>query len=229
MRVHVLKPKFTYSVVKDNPQYETLNIRNRHCLVHRLVAAAFLGPRPSDRIVHHKDHNKQNNRPENLEYVTPSQNTLLAYAEGRMGRTVKLTAFQRATIAKMYAMGTYHSRQLAEIFHVSRSTILRCVLRAGISPHKHKKLTPKQYQEIRNEWIPRKNPASALARKYGVSTRMIEIILGMRASRGKRFTQPPQGFGDPTALANPLGTGLYQRRVPNHTTEEVGDDVRRID
>lgn len=32
-------------------------------------------------------------------------------------------------------------------------------------------------------------------------------------------------FGDPTALVNPLGTGLYQRRVPNHATEtEVGDE-----
>lgn len=42
--------------------------------VHTVVAAAFLGPRPEGMEINHKNGVKSDNRPENLEYVTRSQN-----------------------------------------------------------------------------------------------------------------------------------------------------------
>lgn len=42
--------------------------------VHRLVAEAFHGPRPTGYVAHHADENKQNNRSENLSWVTRRQN-----------------------------------------------------------------------------------------------------------------------------------------------------------
>src|SRR5690606_10969075 len=42
--------------------------------VHRLVAAAFLGPCPPGHQVNHKDADKGHNCLANLEYVTPKQN-----------------------------------------------------------------------------------------------------------------------------------------------------------
>ncbi len=43
-------------------------------MVHCLVAASFIGPRPEGHQVNHKDGDKSNNQLSNLEYVTPSQN-----------------------------------------------------------------------------------------------------------------------------------------------------------
>jgi hypothetical protein len=57
-------------------------------------------------IVHHKDHVKRHNAPDNLKYVTPSENTRLAYADGRIGKTYKLTAFARSKVVEMYESGS---------------------------------------------------------------------------------------------------------------------------
>lgn len=42
--------------------------------VHRLVARAFLGEPLERQVVNHKDHNRSNNRLDNLEYVTHKEN-----------------------------------------------------------------------------------------------------------------------------------------------------------
>jgi hypothetical protein len=47
--------------------------------VHRLVAAAFLGPCPAGKECNHKDGNRTNAALSNLEYVTQSENTLHSY------------------------------------------------------------------------------------------------------------------------------------------------------
>lgn len=50
--------------------------------IHRLVAAAFIGPRPDRMEVNHIDGHKDNNTPENLEYITHSEQLLHAYRIG---------------------------------------------------------------------------------------------------------------------------------------------------
>jgi len=50
--------------------------------VHKLIARAFIGEYPStDHVINHKDGNKLNNRLENLEYISRSENGRHAFAE----------------------------------------------------------------------------------------------------------------------------------------------------
>ena len=79
-----------------NPGYYMVKSSGRMWLVHRLVAATFLGePASVEMQVNHKDSDRSNNSLENLEYVTPSQNLLHSWrhrsrdARWRSGKPVQ--------------------------------------------------------------------------------------------------------------------------------------------
>ena len=63
----------------DNAGYKvnTFSVNNKLFKIrtHVLVAHSFLGPRPKNTIVNHKDCNKLNDHVDNLEYISKSQNT----------------------------------------------------------------------------------------------------------------------------------------------------------
>lgn len=63
---------------------KSVGMRHFEC-VHRLVVRAFLGPPPSPKHtqINHKDGDRGNNSVANLEYVTPSENMLHRYSNGK--------------------------------------------------------------------------------------------------------------------------------------------------
>jgi len=105
-------------------------------LVHRLVAAAFIGPCPDGKQVNHLDGDKLNNQPSNLEYVTPSQNTLHAYEtglkkaiRGTEHHSSKLSEADVLEIRATYAAGGITQRKLADSFGVGHKQISKIILR----------------------------------------------------------------------------------------------------
>lgn len=62
--------------------YRVVRLNGKSYTAHILVARAFIGPRPPDHEVNHKDTIKSNNPLSNLEYLTGSQNILHAVRTG---------------------------------------------------------------------------------------------------------------------------------------------------
>lgn len=89
-----------------------LDGRYEYPLVHRLVAAAFIGHIPESMQVNHKNGIRSDNRVENLEIVTASENNLHAYRElnrerpkGEKHPGAKLTEEIVLEIRWLFAMG----------------------------------------------------------------------------------------------------------------------------
>lgn len=107
--------------------YPYVEIGRKGYKVHALVAAAFIGPRPSGMQINHKDGNKQNNRLENIEYCTQSENIRHSYRHGmhtpvggeKHGQA-KLTALDVARIRTESGSST----ALAKKYGVHRKTIM---------------------------------------------------------------------------------------------------------
>ena len=110
----------------------SLQRQRRTLLVHRLVAQAFLGPCPKGKEVNHKDGNKENNRVENLEYLTPKENMRHArqaglfpvqIQNGEHNHNARLTEFQVERIRELLYADYLTQGQIGDMFGVSNSTI----------------------------------------------------------------------------------------------------------
>lgn len=97
--------------------------------VHTLVAEAFLGKRPKGKQVHHKNHMGTDNRVENLQWVTPSENVQYAQRAGRRNNTTgEANGFSRLTDKTVKAIRTAVERGATQqsqaiLFRVCASTI----------------------------------------------------------------------------------------------------------
>jgi len=65
---------------------------------HKLVALAFIGERPKGLVINHKNGNRADSRPENLEYVTQSENTRHGFRAGRVISEQQKQAMRLGTV-----------------------------------------------------------------------------------------------------------------------------------
>lgn len=94
-----VKNKHTGDILKPSRSgaYRHIELKygvNKHCLIHRLVAEAFI-PNPFNfRCVNHKDEDKENNRADNLEWCTYQYNA--RYGKGALSRNSKIIQYDMA-------------------------------------------------------------------------------------------------------------------------------------
>lgn len=99
------------------PAFEWEYCDSHNLRVSRLVCASYHGPAPFEgAVVDHIDGNKHNNRPDNLEWVTQSENLLRSAEAGRLlrgkdGRFVKQGECEDAVAAFTRGEGDNHGRK----------------------------------------------------------------------------------------------------------------------
>lgn len=145
--------------------------------VHILVAEAFLGPRPAGMVPDHVDGNGLNNREDNLEYVTRSENAKRAV---RMGRLIppnpqpKLSLEIIREVRKRYRAGEAPNTLLKE-FDISHPTLMKYT--KGIAREQGHKVRRGLGAKIAAEWVPQKVTVKMLAAKYNLSEGYTRVLL----------------------------------------------------
>lgn len=116
----------------DKDGYCKINILNTsgkwtQTSVHRVVANAFIPNLDNKLQVNHKDGNRQNNRVENLEWVTSRENVLHSYKEGYRKKCIEvpknriLTQFQIDHINELRQW--YTVNQIANLFNINYQSL----------------------------------------------------------------------------------------------------------
>lgn len=110
-----------------------VNNKNTRVDLHRLLYRLFVGDIPGGLCVNHKDGNKLNNSLENLELLTPRENTQHAWRLGLCGarRGVKvpwskLSESDVLCIRNLYESG-WSQRKLARRFNVTQPAVHKVV------------------------------------------------------------------------------------------------------
>lgn len=172
--------------------------------VHRLVLEAFVEPCPVDHNANHRNGVKSDNRVENLEWVTRSENQVHAYETGLQGRgedhgRAKLTDEQVRTIRREYKGDWGEQGRIAAEYGVSQnlvSKILRGTIWGHLDPdykpqaprkqpyhgeaHGLSKLTEDSVRAIRVRFAAGGVSQAALAAEFGVRQTLVSQIVRRR-------------------------------------------------
>ena len=150
----ILEPEREMTYTLNNRGYLSVVVRRKTHMLHRLVALAFIPNIEGKPFVNHKDGNKLNNRVDNLEWCTTSENNRHARETG------------------LHVQSRGHKLQYKDAASKQKA----------LSNLKDKsKLTPDEVRYVRQVHVPRSKEfsATALAEQFGTSVAaMSKIIRG---------------------------------------------------
>lgn len=135
-RVKRVKPgcKFTEERIvtqRLHNGYNRVNFSVSNCRTyhptHRVVAYAFLGPRPEGYQINHIDGDRLNNAASNLEYVTPVENCHHAILTGLMKRTDRFYKSDLSKVREIRSRHTEFLKKLAGEYELSVRAVRRMV------------------------------------------------------------------------------------------------------
>lgn len=161
--------------------------------VHRVVWIWFKGPIPDGMEVNHKNLNKSDCAPSNLELTTHQKNVAHAGRHGKMsgGGVVKLNHDIARECRRRVAAGEATASQLAAEYGVSYSHMSAVIAgkflaeRGPSDPPPVHKLNLEIARECRRRWLAGGVTIAQLAREHGVSgVSMLKIV------RGRSYAEP---------------------------------------
>jgi hypothetical protein len=170
-----------------------------HC-VHWLVAEVFLGPKPEGRQINHRDGNKTNNNPNNLEYVTARGNSDHAIANGLTNNRGEQHGMTRMTNAQVRTVAEHIISNPKESYTTIGKTlgahpqaVHRIATRQGwrsvtgdlvdelTHSHEqrtHARKTRKEHADDIRRDVSEGMTRTAAAHKYGISLRTVYRVMG---------------------------------------------------
>ena len=167
--------------------YCEVNIKGSTCQLHRLVARAFLGPPPSQAAwqVNHIDGNRSNNRKDNLEWASLSQNIRHSYAtnpsRGNAGSKLSIPVMIRS-LASCDWNRFSSIKQAAEAMSQPHETVRkRCHRNSQVDGYEYKFAPVQQVELPGEEWRPMIDPRSGTL----VSGRMVSSIGRIKSKTGR--------------------------------------------
>lgn len=162
----VLKPQFN-----KKTKYPQVSVGGRIISVHRLIAQALI-PNPENKpCVNHIDFDKGNNRVDNLEWVTFSENSHHNYRNGRGVKYPKLF-LQKNEIIESFKAGKLSRLQLAQKYRVPLHRIQHIVKGVQTEASIINKLSKRNISDIKSSTL----PFDELAERYGVSKTCIRLL-----------------------------------------------------
>lgn len=136
--IALAKPKELSGTIVNG--YRVVSIRNgavkKQCRVHRVIWIAQNGVIPEGMVVDHINNDKLDNRIENLQLLTPEDNSSKAsndglYLSGDENPASVISEQARIEIALWYQTGEFTIRQLAEKYGISKSRVHQIVKAYG--------------------------------------------------------------------------------------------------